>query len=204
MRPPPRPHATRRYGWFRQYNDFPTHPKWAVVSRMSGAELCRVLAIVTCLEVTANKGTPRGSIADFSVQECAAGLRIKPAAVQKVYEALEKLGWIDREYLSTWDERQPDKEDPTAKDRQQRRRQKIREQNQSDFAVSRRDKRDVTPRLDQTNKTAATEPVNIPSVGKRTGLVTAKEAAEIAEQQRKERQLNLYLKPVGLKGSGSR
>jgi hypothetical protein len=126
MGTPLKPSRPKRYGWFRQYNDFVSHPKWLAVSDRTKVELCRVLAIVTCIEVAANKGRPRGSIADFSVLECAAALRIPAPEVRRVYKALEKCGWIDQEYLSTWDDRQPDKEDPTNAIRQQRHREKRR------------------------------------------------------------------------------
>lgn len=42
----------------------------------------------------------------------------------------EQMEWIQGDYLSTWDERQPDKEDPTAAERQQRRRDKLKAQRQ--------------------------------------------------------------------------
>jgi hypothetical protein len=50
----------------------------------------------------------------------AAALDIPANNVARVYAALEEIGWIDQQYLSNWDERQPDKEDPTAKERQRR------------------------------------------------------------------------------------
>jgi hypothetical protein len=54
--------------------------------------------------------------------DCGAALDIEPDKVGEVYRKLEELGWIDQDYLVTWDERQPDKEDPTAAERQRRRR----------------------------------------------------------------------------------
>jgi hypothetical protein len=57
--------------------------------------------------------------------DCGAALDIEPDKVGEVYRKLEELGWIDQDYLVTWDERQPDKEDPTAAERQRRRREKL-------------------------------------------------------------------------------
>lgn len=148
---PTRPRE-KRYGWFRQYNDFPYHAKWRAVANRTKVELPRVIAIVTCLEVAANRGRPRGCVAEFSCEDCGAALGIPDVEVRKVYRCLQKRGWIDREYLTTWDERQPDREDPTAAERQARRRARIRKENSASHAVT---QRDVTPRLDKTIKKEA-------------------------------------------------
>ena len=81
--------------------------------------------IAVALLRTANRSRPRGWVRDFSVIDCGAALDIEPDKVGEVYRKLEELGWIDNDYLVTWDERQPDKEDPTAADRQRRRREKL-------------------------------------------------------------------------------
>lgn len=184
---PIRPPHNRRYGWFRQYNDFPTHPKWDVVTMMACVEKSRVLGIVTCLEVAANKGRPRGSVADFSLLECAAALRIAPVEVERVYKALEHVGWIDREYLTTWDERQPDKEDPTNTLRQQRYREKKRSERNTVTPV------DITPRPDTDKK----EEEALPEVGNSVNWAEA-------EAWRKAKQSPLPLGPVVVKRRGYR
>ena len=70
--------------------------------------------IAVALLRTANRSRPRGWVRDFSVIDCGAALDIEPEKVGEVYRKLEELSWIDNDYLSTWDERQPDREDPTA------------------------------------------------------------------------------------------
>jgi hypothetical protein len=87
--------------------------------------ICEVSMIAVALLRTANRSRPRGWVRDFSVIDCGAALDIEPDKVGEVYRKLEELGWIDNDYLVTWDERQPDKEDPTAADRQRRRREKL-------------------------------------------------------------------------------
>ena len=53
-------------------------------------------------------------------------LRFMPAeALESLRLEGEELGWIDNDYLATWDDRQPDIEDPTPADRQRRRREKL-------------------------------------------------------------------------------
>jgi hypothetical protein len=138
----PPPEALR---WLRIFNDFWDHPKWRVVARLAGVRITEVHSIAGKLLVAANKGKPRGPIADFSVLECAAALDLVPDEVTRVCHTLEGMGWSDRDYLTTWDDRQPDKDDPTAAERQQRAREKKREQNHC------ASHRDVTPKT-QTSK----------------------------------------------------
>lgn len=127
--PPPRPRE-RRFDWLRLSSGFTRHPKWRVVARMSGVELADVVSIVTDMLCRANKAKPRGSLADFSVLECAAALDLPPDSVRAVDGVLRELGWIDdgNDFISTWYERQPDQEDSTAAERMRRYRAKKRQE----------------------------------------------------------------------------
>jgi hypothetical protein len=124
----------RRYDWFRLYNDFLGHPKFRYVARQCGMSICEVSMIAVALLRTANRSRPRGWVRDFSVIDCGAALDIEPEKVGEVYRKLEELSWIDNDYLSTWDERQPDREDPTAADRQRRRREKLKREREGKAA----------------------------------------------------------------------
>jgi hypothetical protein len=115
----------KRYDWFRLYNDFIGHPKFRYVARACGMSVCEVSMIALALLRTANRSKPRGWVRDFSVIDCGAALDIDPDKVGEVFRKLESLGWIDQDYLVTWDERQPDKEDPTNAERQKRHREKL-------------------------------------------------------------------------------
>lgn len=114
-----RPRA-KRYGWFRLYNDFAGNQKWRAISRNTKVPQAEVEAIVLRMLIRANSGKPRGNISGFSCEDAAADIDIDLSEVVKVYQALENKGWIDREYLVKWDDRQPDKEDPTNAERQER------------------------------------------------------------------------------------
>jgi hypothetical protein len=104
-----------------------------------------IQAVAIALLCKANGARPRGSLAEFSPLECAAALDLPAEHVIRIYAAFEESGWIDQDYLTTWDDRQPDKEDPTAAERQRRRRAKIKGQWPKEVVhMSRRDKRDVT------------------------------------------------------------
>lgn len=145
----------KRYGWLRLYDNFPTHPKWRVIAAQVGLPVHNVIAVAVALLCKANGAKPRGSLAEFSPLECGASLDLSADCVVRIYAALEQMGWIDQEYLTTWDDRQPDKEDPTANERQRRRRAKIKGQWPDCHAVTGVTQRDVTldkSRPDKTSK----------------------------------------------------
>jgi hypothetical protein len=103
----------KRYGWHRRYNGFPFDPKWVAVSDHTKIGLSSVIAVVDCLLDAANTGRPRGSVADFSARDCAAGLRLPIGVVVKVYRCLERFGWIDGKCLANWNEWQPSSDNVT-------------------------------------------------------------------------------------------
>lgn len=144
--PPPLPprQRHRRYPWCRLYNDLPFHPKWRVIANETALPVHEVVVVVTALLCKANGAQPRGSLAEFSPRECAAALELPSEHVAAIYAALEDIGWIDQDYLATWDDRQPDREDRTAAERQRRCRAKGQRPKEV-VHMSRRDKRDVTP-----------------------------------------------------------
>jgi hypothetical protein len=65
-----------------------------------------------CLSVPTRAS--RGAASRTIFEEAAASLDLETQDVERIYGALEGMGWIDRAFLVTWDERQPDNEDPTA------------------------------------------------------------------------------------------
>lgn len=131
MNNPPRkawPTKEKRFDWFRLYNDFVGHPKFRVAAKACSASVCEASMVALALLRAANRSRPRGWVRDFNTLETAALLDIEPETVAAIYQQFEELGWISNDYVSTWDERQPDREDPTAADRQQRRRDRLKQQ----------------------------------------------------------------------------
>lgn len=197
---PTRPPRDRRYGWFRLYNGFPSHPKWELVSAMTCVEKSRVLGIALCLIEAGNKGTPRGEISEFSLLECAVTLRIDPQEVRRVYKTLEELGWVDQAHITTWDERQPDKEDVTNKERQKafRRRQKEKRKQELKAVTPLQALRNDQTRLDKQEEPAVTPPPvdNIVS-GQR---LTYEQAESFLKEQRATQRNLPLLGVVGKRG----
>lgn len=189
---------TKRYGWLRLFNDFPGHAKWRLIARRAQLSLAEVEAVAIRIMVRANKGKPRGNIEDFSCEEVAADLDLDVCQVVKVYQDLEESGWIDREYLVTWDERQPDKEDLTAAARQARRRAKLRKErgeiDEQSHAVT---SRQVTPKT-QTQKDKKEAPVTKLSTGQTVTWKDVQESGYVPPKQR-----SLPLPPVPLRKKGA-
>jgi hypothetical protein len=76
----------------------------------------------------ASQHTDRGSVEDFDVETYAAFTGWEESEIEAVLDAMRSKGIItpdDR--LAAWDKRQPKKEDPTATERQQRKRERDRE-----------------------------------------------------------------------------
>jgi hypothetical protein len=118
----------KNFAWCRRPNGFCDNPKWRVASQQTGIGLAGVIAFVNRLEElgndAANRGDQRGSVAEFNAQEFAAALDISVEEVKALYACLEHpdIGWIADGVIADFHDRNPDQEDPTASERQRRRR----------------------------------------------------------------------------------
>jgi hypothetical protein len=179
-RPPTPPHL-RRYGWWRAYRGLPRHSKWRLVAAKTGVPIDRVTIIAIDLIDQASTGRPRGSLAEYSIEECAAHFGFEAEEVARVYACLEEIGWIDQEYLVTWDERQPDQEDQTSAERQQRFRKKKRAERLSPTrnGVTAVTGVTVTTRQDKTLESPPAVKVIHINSGDSGDSLTGKEAAEV-------------------------
>jgi hypothetical protein len=119
---------TRSFSWCRRPNGFSDNPKWRAVSAYSGLALSTVVAFVNRLEElgndSANRGDIRGSVVGFKTQDFAAALDISAEDANKLFSSLEHpdIGWIADGMIADFHDRNPDAEDPTANERQRRRR----------------------------------------------------------------------------------
>jgi hypothetical protein len=118
--------------WCRRPNGFSDYPKWRAVSARAGFALCTVLAFVNRLEEfgndAVNRGEVRGSISSFAAEDFAAALDISSDDAEKLLEALERpeIGWVADGMIADFHSRNPDTEDPTATERQRRKRSRER------------------------------------------------------------------------------
>lgn len=186
----------RKYHWCRLLNDFPYRPLWRAVSRRTKVPVHQVVVVALCLECLANESEPRGSIASLSVAELAAALDLRPDVVARVRAALEEpdVAWIDQEYIVDFHTRNPDREDPTAADRQRKFRAKRKAERERLFGApptgppvvhsnvtSRRDSVTVTPRADQTFQMGTSEPHSLASRAESVQAVADRKIGESGE-----------------------
>lgn len=112
----------RKFHWCRLRNDFIDMPLWRVIAQALALPLAQVQAFVVRLDTLANKSLPRGYVGDFDPAEFAAAHDASTADCARLFAALEERGWIEQERLTTFWERNPDKDDPTSSERKERER----------------------------------------------------------------------------------
>jgi hypothetical protein len=126
-----RPRAAR-WTWLRLFNSFPDHPKWGLVATEAGSSRAVVIATAAKLLTVANKAPRgRGSIEDFSAAEWSVTLGIPRDETERIVAVMERIGWIEQQYLITWDEHQPSTEDPTRYQRVKDHRERKRREHES-------------------------------------------------------------------------
>lgn len=119
----------RRYPWSRLHSDLLDDIRWPLVARRAQAPLPIVEALVVRLELHANKNQPRGYVGDFNAEAMAVRWGADVDMVLRVFAELERpdVGWIDQEQIVTFWARNPDSDqDPTAAERQSRKRERDR------------------------------------------------------------------------------
>jgi hypothetical protein len=127
----------RKYTWSRRDNGFSDMPLWRLVAQRCNLPLYQVLAFVNRLEEIANNaanhGLQRGSVEQFDADEFGLALGMASDEAARIFAALEdeKIGWIsDRHISSFWDrnpDREEDAEDVRTRKRRSRTRKAIRE-----------------------------------------------------------------------------
>lgn len=112
----------RKFHWCRLWNNFHDMPLWRQLAQALDLPLTQVQAFVARLDSLGNRSLPRGYVGDFDPAEFAAAHDMPAAVCARIFAALEERGWIEQERLTTFWERNPDKDDPTATERKERER----------------------------------------------------------------------------------
>lgn len=134
--------------WFRWHHGSVTDPKFGLVARKAKARLGDVIAVWAFILEHASANVDRGTIGetDFEAIDFLLGMEDGDAA--RIIEAMADRGLIDGNLITSWDKRQPKREDETAADRKRRQRQREHEsamsQSSSDSPVTDNMSRDVT------------------------------------------------------------
>lgn len=124
----PKAARDRRFHWCRRPNGFSDLPIWRLVASRLSMPLFQVVAFANRLEEIANDaanyGEPRGSVARFRADEFGMALGMSADDAADIFVALEdpSIGWIAYGQIAEFCDRNPDREDETASDRQRRKR----------------------------------------------------------------------------------
>lgn len=104
--------------WFRSWHGAPTDPKWLVVAKRAKVAPGMVSAVAWALFDYASQNTDRGSVDGFDVETYATFTGWEDEQIEAVIDAMRSKGIITTDdRLSSWDKRQPKREDPSSTDR---------------------------------------------------------------------------------------
>lgn len=101
--------------WFRSWHGAPTDNKWLVIARRANTSPGIVSAVVWALLDHASQAEQRGSVESFDIETYAAFSGFPEDTVRAVIVALTEKGLIKPDFmLSSWEKRQPKREDNSA------------------------------------------------------------------------------------------
>jgi hypothetical protein len=113
----------QEFSWSRIKSGFFKNPDFRVAAEIAGLPLFQVHAIAGGLWCLANESEPRGYVGEFRAATFGAAHGMPAEEAARIYAALEHrdVGWIDQDYVPSFQVVNPDKEDKTAPLRDQRR-----------------------------------------------------------------------------------
>jgi hypothetical protein len=138
--------------WFRWHHGSVSDPKFQLVAKKAGASVAEVIAVWACLLEAASQSEQRGSAGtpDFEALDCSLGLADGKA--KTIYERMQDRSLVagDGE-ISSWEKRQPKREDDSAADRKRKQRELESVQMRDDLLAPQRPdaSRDVTQSHDR-------------------------------------------------------
>jgi len=101
--------------WFRSWHGAPTDPKWLGIARRAGIAPGIAVAIAWALMDRASQSEDRGSIHGFDAEGLAYFFGCEPDQVDAVVAAMTDKGMISEGRFTSWEKRQPKREDDSAK-----------------------------------------------------------------------------------------
>lgn len=126
--------------WFRSWHGAPTDTKWLVIARRANVAPGIVSAVAWALLDYASQHAERGSVAGFDAETYAAFSGFTEDDIAAVLTAMREKNIIDQDdRLTSWDKRQPKREDNSAE-----RVKAFRERNSEDVTHCNAEKRTVT------------------------------------------------------------
>lgn len=100
--------------WFRSWHGAPTDPKWLGIARRAGVAPGIAVAVAWALMDRASQSDDRGSIAGYDAEGLAYFYGCEPDQVAAIVLAMTDKGMITDGRFSSWEKRQPKREDGAA------------------------------------------------------------------------------------------
>lgn len=97
--------------WFRSWHGAPTDPKWLGIAKRVGVAPGIVAAIAWALMDRASQARDRGSIEGYDADGLAAFFGCEPEQVDSIVSVMTDRGMIRDGQFSSWEKRQPKRED---------------------------------------------------------------------------------------------
>lgn len=127
--------------WWRSWHGAPIDHKWAVIAARAKVKTGIVSAIAWALMDYASQADDRGSIEGFDIETYSVYSGFEIAEIEAVIDAMRSKDIINGDQFTSWEKRQPAREDPTNAERQSRykAKQKVTQDNA--------EKREKTPKI---------------------------------------------------------
>ena len=143
----------RHAQWFRSWHGAPTDPKWIMIAARANTNAGIVSALYWALLDHASQAEPRGSVASFDVETYAAFSGFSAELIQSVMRAMQDKGIVDDGQLSSWNKRQPKREDSSReRTRHWRERQRAEPVTHGDASVTHSDAREEKNREEKNGE----------------------------------------------------
>lgn len=113
--------------WFRSWHGAPTDPKWLGIAKRAGVAPGIAVAVAWALMDRASQSPVRGSISGYDAEGLAYFYGCEPENVEAIVAAMIDKGMIVEHRFTSWEKRQPVREDDSAKRVREHRERKKRE-----------------------------------------------------------------------------
>lgn len=100
--------------WFRSWHGAPTDPKWLGIAKRAAVAPGIAVAVAWALMDRASQAADRGSIDGYDAEGLAYFYGCEPENVEAIIAAMVDKGMITDGRFTSWDKRQPNREDGSA------------------------------------------------------------------------------------------
>lgn len=110
--------------WFRWHHGSVTDPKFQLIARKSGASLPDVLAVWAYVLEQASANETRGNHGEIDCEAVDCMFGFDDGQTEAILNVMQSRGLLADGRVSSWDKRQPKREDDTASERKRRQRER--------------------------------------------------------------------------------